>query len=72
MGFTDGTSNYGTVSDGTNVWKIGIRINQYGQPVGNASGGSDGSNKNIGLTQDPTKSGIIVETDADLVVCIKY
>ena len=45
----------------------------YGDPIGtfaNSYAGSD--DKTLGVTTDPTKSGLIVETDADLVVCIRF
>ena len=72
LGFTDGTDNYGTDSDGTSVWKVGIKKSYYGSAIGISGGGSDGSNKSIGITLDPEKSGLIVEQDADLVVCIRF
>lgn len=34
--------------------------------------GSTPVNGSLGITTDPTKSGMIVEPDADLVVCIKF
>lgn len=46
----------------------------YGREVGNnqSNSGWATNNQTLGVTRDPEKSGMIVETDDDLILCIKY
>lgn len=75
LGLNNGTKNYGLSSGSGNSsgqYLMGAD-SDYGKNVGTARTGSATTNAiNIGITTDPTKSGMIVETDADLVVCIKF
>lgn len=72
LGLTDGTNNSGLVNSGGSIGLTAFG-NNYNTNVGTSpiSGGSV-NNVSTGITTDGTKSGIIVETDADLVVCIKF
>jgi hypothetical protein len=65
LGFTDGTTNYGLkVGVAATNQGLGIRTTEYGTAVGTGSslGGNDIA-KTVGITTDPTKSGI--ETSSD-------
>lgn len=46
----------------------------YGREVGNnkSNSGWATNNQTLGITTDSEKSGMIVETDTDLILCIKY
>ena len=59
LGVTNGTSNSG-LTFGTNG--IDNRTNVYGQPVNTAWGTAYITGGGVGLTTDPTKSGIVVDT----------
>lgn len=73
LGLTTGDGNnygfYQTNSAGTSTAK-----EAYNRSLPSSGGNSTavGYDKVIGISTDPTKSGIIVETDADLVVCIRF
>lgn len=56
LGVTDGTNNYGLYQNST----IGVSMNTnlYGTEAGTITGSTGNSGKNIGITTDPTKSGI--------------
>lgn len=72
LGLTDGTDNAG-VNSYANSTGLDPWTGLYGTSVGTAQSGSRvNANKSMGVTTDPTKSGMIVESDADLVVCIRY
>lgn len=59
LGLTDGTTNAGMVNLGDAI----CRVNAYGKPVGsNWSSASSLAGATIGVTTDPTKSGIVVDT----------
>lgn len=58
LGLTDGTNNAGTYFIANDVG-LTVRANLYGSSVGNtASGTSFTSSKSVGITTDPTKSGL--------------
>ena len=72
LGMTDGTNYGGTVFNAQGyVQNIG---NAYGRNVGTLTTGGTGltGNTNIGVTTDPTKSGIICDKDSSIVYVIKY
>lgn len=65
LGLTDGNKNYGLVSwTNTNIQATNVYGSAYGTNIGSAPGSvtSDG-NKTIGLTTDPTKSGLELYND---------
>lgn len=76
LGLDNGTQNFGLT--GTSISgdasAVGKRQSIYGTATGTSLGATtDVTNgKTFGLTTDPTKSGMIVEPDADVVVCIKF
>ena len=74
LGFTDGTNTYGLEVSGNNPNNYLFRTGDYGKSVG-ASGG-DGSTGTggitYGITTDSSKSGMIVEPDSQIKLCIKY
>ena len=72
LGFTNNENNFGMYNSGTTVPHLGISVSNYGTPIGSTVGTGSVANKSVGLVSDPTKSGLIVETDADLIVCIKF
>ena len=60
LGLTNGTVNFGMLSYSSNAYMHPSTA--YGQPVGsNSGGGTTGisNNKSIGITTDPTKSGLV-------------
>ena len=58
LGLTNGTNNAGTYFIANDVG-LTVRANLYGSSVGNtASGTSFTSSKSVGITTDPTKSGL--------------
>lgn len=68
LGLTDGTTNAGLgKSNNSNLgYPINIYSNNYGSSIGsNLSGDITGINKSIGVTTDPTKSGMEL-SDANL------
>ena len=75
LGLTDGSAKYGLsfASGGYGSYNT-TNTNAYGKSLPSTySGGTYPVNaKNLGIDTDGTKSGLIVEADADLVVCIKY
>lgn len=56
LGLTDGTNNYGLIEEANTAG--GILTTAYGINVGADARGADAVNKTIGVTTDPTKSGI--------------
>ena len=69
IGLTDGTKNYGFAQ----ATYLTTRDNFYGSSVGAWTSGSPiADGKSTGLTTDSSKSGIIVESDSQLKLCIKY
>lgn len=72
MGLTDGTK-LGGMATGSQDTGLYATTGSYGLSVGTTRPlGDMNRSKVAGITTDPTKSGIIVETDADLIICIKY
>lgn len=73
-GWTDGSELGGIETGGGTPGAAYFRKNAYGLPVGSAvlDNPPFTNDLTVGLTTDPTKSGIIVESDSDLVVCIKF
>jgi hypothetical protein len=63
LGLTDGTNNYGMSTN--NGGALIPAQSNYGQSVGSSVGTGYVSNKTIGFTTDPTKSGIIALQDQD-------
>lgn len=64
LGLTDGAINGGLANPNQNI--VAIYQSRYGTNVGNTSTLTDYSNasKSIGVTTDPTKSGIVADTNA--------
>lgn len=61
LGFTDGTNNYGVIPTSNNPNNYLFQGGYYGQPVGSSTSSGSGiatEEKIIGITTDPTKSGI--------------
>lgn len=57
LGLTNGTNNFGLASDGTPV--VQTYVNQYGTDVGTSTSSStNNKTKSLGITTDPTKSGL--------------
>lgn len=63
LGLTDGTNNYGL----NNVQNIALAMagDKYGTNAGTASSGANSTQKTLGVTMDPTKSGIIAQQEED-------
>lgn len=60
IGLTDGTNDAGLADYGSNA--LGARRQSYGTPVGTAAGANSAlSGKTVGLTLDPTKSGMVAD-----------
>lgn len=60
LGLTDGTNNYGMQIEDSNINEALLISNQYGTNVGTASLNTTNTiRKTVGITTDPTKSGII-------------
>lgn len=60
LGLTNGTQNYGLSGwDGDNTTVI--RTDAYGLPYGSTSAGSVNRSVSLGVTTDPTKSGLIAD-----------
>ena len=76
LGLTDGTNNAGLTSFNVQYGQYeGVDKNAYGTNIGTtgmSSGAQLSLNTTQGITADPTKSGIICESDSELVVCIKF
>ena len=76
MGLTDGTK-YGGIfwndGGGNSVIK-GPSVSVYNVNVGTSATTNYNLTKNValGITTETGKSGMIVETDSELVVCIKF
>ena len=77
LGLTDGTTNGGMVTVNTNYPSFNAIAGNYGKSVGakNASGTHMQLSKTVGITTDPTKSGIVGTLTRTQVNCnyiIKY
>ena len=72
LGLTNNENNFGVYNSQNTIPHLGISTSNYGTPIGTAVGTGSVANKSVGLVSDPTKSGIIVEADSELVVCIHY
>lgn len=59
LGLTDGTDNYGL--QGTSVDSLSTGKGAYGTAVGTATGTINAPNKNLGVTTDGTKSGVVAD-----------
>jgi len=61
LGITDGSINAGLIGSG--AWQLGSNENAYGLLYGTScTGGSNlGNNITVGVTTDPTKSGVIAQ-----------
>lgn len=72
LGLTDGTYLGGScfLADG----RLGNNQSFYGKSVGTAPTGTAyfQQNRSIGITTDPTKSGIICDNDLNIKYIIKY
>lgn len=64
LGLTDGTNNYGLATDTSNPLPFIPKSGSYGTNVGSSPSGSGISGKAIGITTDPTNSGIIADTSS--------
>ena len=66
LGLTDGTNNYGLME--TNDWGASIDKNSYGTSIPSTAGYTTtaANGARIGVTTDPTKSGIVAQT-SDLI-----
>jgi hypothetical protein len=61
IGLTDGTTNFGFSSSDTNIY-TGLRTDAYAVPAGTANAGQlNGTGTTIGLSTDPTGSGMVVD-----------
>ena len=61
LGLTDGDSNFGLYSNSSYGNLAGV-LNLYGTDVGTPlSGQGGGTNKSLGLTTDPSKSGVVAD-----------
>lgn len=64
LGLTNGQVNVGLVSQHTNgQGYVASYTNIYGQPVGTGASTIAGSTISLGVTTDPTKSGIVAQLD---------
>ena len=75
VGMTDGTKTGGLQRDYTGNTGSYLQFGEgvYGTQVGSArTPAPDLGGKTIGITTDGTKSGIIVEPDSELIVCIRF
>lgn len=74
LGFTDGTHNFGFQVVGGGSWPYGMfDTNNYGSDVGTAGGGAFiEQHKTLGITTDPTKSGVVADLSDGQIVVIKY
>ena len=73
LGLTDGANNYGLVQSGGTTTRVDTAKDNYGSPVGSVLSGSSGAGStSYGITTDPTKSGIALETDDSkyLYICV--
>ena len=72
LGLTDSTINYGLMSE--NNIGAGVLETAYGINVGVAAVGATAVNKTLGITTDPTKSGVIstLTADENIKCIIKY
>ncbi len=59
LGLTNGTQTLGIATVSGN--NVGSYLSIYGTPVGTAIAGESLDNKSLGVTNDPSKSGIIVD-----------
>nr|DAO76743.1 MAG TPA: tail fiber protein [Microviridae sp.] len=59
LGLTDGTDNYGL--QGTNVDSLSTGKGAYGTAVGTVTSAINAPNKNLGVTTDGTKSGMVAD-----------
>ena len=74
LGLTNGSSNAALWNGGTNA-QLQLFANPYGQPVGTSNAQASGalnSNKSIGITKDPTKSGIEGKLETNPVEVFYY
>ena len=64
LGLTDGTNNWGLVSNGNSAAWENYNKAAYGKSVGTANSGSNGPNTNnsVGVTTDPAKSGLVLSS----------
>jgi hypothetical protein len=60
IGVSDGTTLGGLYIAGDG--SVGMRTGSYGTDIGITTSGNVSSTKNIGITTDPTKSGVIADT----------
>lgn len=79
LGLTNGSQNFGMGCYNYYGYAggLGQRSSEYKNTVGsgnwgNGTAGIDGNGKNIGVTRDPSGSGIVCAQDADIKMCIKY
>ena len=77
LGLTNGTANYGLYEGDTggqsNSGALRAYGGAYGQTVPNVGTGAIAPvNQSIGITTDSSKSGIIVDSDSNIVYAIKY
>lgn len=64
LGITDGTKYIGMqAGSGTSVYFSG-RTGLYGEPVGGTYGAGTAITKSLGITTDPTMSGIVCDLSA--------
>jgi len=72
LGLTDGTNNMGLFQSDSSYRDLRAGTPSYGTEVGDTNLNSSGVNKTLGITTDPTKSGIIVEPDNNIKIIIKF
>lgn len=70
LGLKNATQNLGLnmISGGALTGYVG----DYGKNIGTHSGSSSNNVGTYGITTESDKSGMIVEPDSDLVICIRY
>ena len=65
LGLTNGTNNYGLIPLGVGqdqASRLAAQTGTYGKNIGTGTSGSNTSNaKTLGVTTDPTKSGIVAD-----------
>lgn len=65
LGLTDGLSNYG-IAPQANYWGIYASQSVFGSIVGTDSTGYLSQDKSLGVTTDPTKSGIVADLSSNV------
>ena len=59
LGLTDGTSNGGLQTNATGIGTVSLSA--YGKDIGTTFGNADFTQKTLGVTEDPDKSGLVAD-----------